>query len=548
MRDFLRRFWLKLSTRERQVFLGASVLVGASLVVGGVYLFAKTTVAVPTSGGTIVYGAAGQPQGINPVLATTETDKTLLRFAFSPLEDLAEIIQPNQEANKWTVRLNKELMWQDGQALTSEDLVFTVQKIQEAQRRSPLFSSWQGVTAERVSEREVLFTLPVPYVFFEDTLKNFFPLPKHLLGSIPVSNWPLSQYNFKPVGNGPYLLASSEVGADGFIRSMEFKKNPNYHRENLPHVSRVVVTFFPTREVALSALNDGKIDVLSDLSPQELQLVKRPIAKINFPLENYYAIFINQTQHPALADRSVREALSIAINRQSIIQSALGESAEPRFTPINIETSSINEVVDGDLRRAESLLDQVGWLENPFGQREKLIRGQVVPLSLNLYVPRVPFLEQTASLIKDSWEDLGVNVVIELRDPEDIVTNTLVTRDFPLLLFGNILSPKEDLYPYWHSSAALHPGLNLSSYQNQTIDEYLSTIRRTPNEVARQSLLKEINEQFLREVPAIFLYSTDFTLATSKHVRGTKPFQLWDPTDHLRRVDEWFVKTTRVFK
>lgn len=518
---------------------------GVSIIAGTVLFVAQNTIQVPASGGTIVYGIAGQPLGINPILATSETDKTLLRFTFSPLENFSEEIQSNKDATEWTVRLREGITWQDGQRISSDDIVFTVQKIQEAQRRSPLFSSWQGVTAKRVSEREIRFILPVPYVFFENTLKNLYPLPQHLFGAIPVSNWPLSQYNFKPTGNGPYILNSSEVGADGFIRSMTLTKNSRYYKKNSPYISKVLIKFFPTREAALTALNEGKIDVLSDLSPQEFRLIKRPVSEVNFPIENYYAVFMNPGQHPALEDRRVREALNTSIDREQITESVFGEYATPRFLPANTSSSySPGEIFNTE--QAEDLLDQAGWLKNPFGQREKLIRGQVIPLSLKLYVPRVPFLEQTATFLKEAWGGLGINLVVELRDPGDIASNVLVSRDYQLLLFGNILSPAEDLYPYWHSSAALHPGLNLSSYRSPEVDELLSTTRRTLNETARDSLLKEINKKIFYDSPAVFLFSTDFLLATSKHVQGIRPFELWEPTDHLRQIDEWFVKTTRV--
>jgi len=492
----------------------------------------------------MVYGISGQPLGINPILATTEADKALIRFTFSPLEDFTEAIQSNKDGSEWTVRLKEGVLWQDKQHLTSNDLIFTVQKIQEAQRRSPLFSSWQGVTAKRVSEREVLFILPVPYAFFGDTLKNFFPLPQHIFGAIPVSNWSLSQYNFKPIGNGPYILESTEIGSDGFIRTITLARNGSYHREGLPYLGKVLVSFFPTREAALTALNEGRVDVLADLSPQELQLVKRPIAQINFPLENYYAVFLNTSQHPALEDRRVRQALNISFNRETLVQNASGETARPRTLPF-YESSTISSF---NSERAEELLDEAGWLVNPFGQREKLIRGQVVPLSLKLFVPRVAFLEQAASSLKDAWAEIGVHIVVELRDPGDIASNVLPSRDYPLLLFGNILSPKEDLFPYWHSSMALHPGLNLSSYRNTSVDELLSTARRTSNEEARRSVLREINNQIELDVPAIFLFSNDFILATSKHIQGIKSFDLWEPNDHIRRVDEWFIKTTRTLR
>ena len=71
---------------------------------------------------------------------------------------------------------------------------------------SPLYQSWQGVTATRVSELEVEFTLANPYAFFGDTLNNLYILPKHLFADTPPGNWHLSDYNLKPVGSGPVSI------------------------------------------------------------------------------------------------------------------------------------------------------------------------------------------------------------------------------------------------------------------------------------------------------------------------------------------------------
>ena len=117
------------------------------------------------------------------------------------------------------MRLKEGLTWQDGQQLTSDDVVFTVQSIQDPDAHSPLYQSWQGVTATRVSELEVQFTLTNPYAFFGDNLKNLYIVPKHLYADTPPGNWHLSDYNLKPVGSGPYQFLSYNKNSDGFISS-----------------------------------------------------------------------------------------------------------------------------------------------------------------------------------------------------------------------------------------------------------------------------------------------------------------------------------------
>ena len=218
---WFKKIFAALTKKERITFVLAlaGTIVSFAVVMGMV--IAETTRAVPAAGGAYTEGMLGQPEYINPVIASSQTDLDLVKMVYSNLGDLSDSITPSADQKTWDVRLKQGLTWQDGQQLTSDDVIFTVQSIQDPDAHSPLYESWQGVTVSRVSELEVQFTLSNPYAFFDDTLNNLYVLPKHLFADTPPGNWHLSDYNLKPVGSGPYQFVSYNKNSNGFISSYQ---------------------------------------------------------------------------------------------------------------------------------------------------------------------------------------------------------------------------------------------------------------------------------------------------------------------------------------
>ena len=203
-------------------------------------------------------------------------------MVYSNLSDISDSITPSTDLKTWDVRLKQGLTWQDGQQLTSDDVVFTVDSIQDPDAHSPLYQSWQGVTATRVSELEVEFTLTNPYAFFGDTLNNLYILPKHLFAETPPGNWHLSDYNLKPVGSGDYQFASYNKNSDGFISSYQltaWNGTPEAH----PLIPDFNIDFFNDENTLVKAFNNGTIDGFGNVSPQDIAVITRPDNTVAWP-------------------------------------------------------------------------------------------------------------------------------------------------------------------------------------------------------------------------------------------------------------------------
>lgn len=536
------------SPRERIVFLVASVLalVGAALLFG-IFLRTSTEV-VPARGGDYEEGLVGQPSFVNPVIAQSETDKTLVHLIFSSLKDIASKIEPSQDGRVWRVRLKEGVVWHNGEKLTSDDVIFTVQKIQNLDTRSPLFSSWQGIFAQRLSEREVQFTLGAPYAFFETThLANLFILPKHLFADIPPANWRLSEFNLRPVGSGPYEFASYDAEENGFLTAYRVRANRRYFGD-APLVEQIVLRFFRKKAEVLEAFNAGQIEGFPNLEPKDLEALKRPYALTRFRIPQYYAVFINQNQHLALKEKEVRNALNLALPRDELVEEILRGFGDVAHGPLPEVIANGKPKESHSFPAAARVLDEAGWALNDDEVRLKNIKNASITLSFALTVPETSFLTETARRLKMAWENIGARIDIHALPVSDLLDGAVKSRDYQLLLFGNILSPSFDLFSFWHSSERFYPGSNLSLYNNKEADALIESIKEGFDPERRKENFRKLAEIIAEEVPAIFLYSPEYLYAHINDLKGLDSSLIAEPAERFDNIEKWHLRTRRVFK
>ena len=123
-------------------------------------------------------------------------------------------------------------------------------------------------------------------------------------------------------------------------------------------------------------------------------------------------------------------------------------------------------------------------------------------------VPEIPFLVETANLIKEDWLKIGVKLNLTVHSPQQINDEIIKTRNYQMLIFGNIFGNGDspDLYSFWHSSERFYPGLNLALYENKTADTLIQSIRKTLNDLKRQADLSSLQSIIIQDYPAVFLF------------------------------------------
>jgi peptide/nickel transport system substrate-binding protein len=547
---WFKKFFEALTPEERRTFLTASAIFVISAVTLIGLGFVQVTRAVPASGGEFAEGAIGQPIYINPVIASNEMDKELVRLVFSNVSDLASKIEVSSDQRVWKMRLKENLRWHDGNKLTSDDVIFTVEKIQDPESASPLFASWQGITPQRLSEIELQLNLANPYAFFSDTLKNLYILPKHLFANVPPANWKLSDYNLKPIGSGPYEFSSYEKRSDGFIYSYHLQSWDKYFGDK-SLIQNLDFQFFTATDDLIKAFNAGEINGASGIEPADLVQIKRPYEAVPFRLPNYYAVFFNQSKSLPLKDLAARKALNYAVNKENLINEVLGGRGKPAIEPIPEGAEYFNPEIGAattSLDLASATLDNAGWKTSENGMREKKVQNVKIPLELNLAVPRVDFLLKTADLLKQSWEKVGFRINIIPQSTDEIAGNTIKNRDYEMLIFGNVLGRSSDLFSFWHSSQRFYPFYNLALYNNKKADALIESIRRNTDSPLIQSQFDQLQALITNDYPAVFLYSPDYLYVASKNLHGVDGGFVAEPADIFATANKWYLKTARVLK
>ncbi len=539
--------------------LSLVLIVAISLIATVVGIYFSLTKAIPVTGGEYSEGVVGQPMYINPVLSSgNEADGALVKLIYSGLlkydakgeivPDLAESYELSSDMLTYTVHLKKDVKWHDGEPFSADDVIFTIQMIQDPAFKSPLRQNWQGVGMEQVDENTLKFILPAPYAFFVNNLTTGI-LPKHVWETVAPTNFSLAEYNLRPVGTGPYQFSDFQKDSGGMILSYKLTASDNYFAEK-PHISTITFQFYPDEDSIVEAFNNKQIFGMSSVSPEKLKDIKsqRSANIIPASLPRYFAVFFNQLKSKVLADKDVRKALSLATNRKDIVDKIFGGQGKEIFSPIPPGTFGASEDVkkyDFDSAKAEKTLEDAGWKKGDDGFRSK--SGQ--PLQFTLVTTDWPQLVDTANLLKSQWEAIGAQVNVDSESVGDIQQNFIRPREYEAFLFGQSWPMAEpDPYSFWHSSQTKDPGLNLALYSNHDVDKILDKLRTELDPGKRLDLYKNFQQAVTDDIPALFLYSPNYIYVVNKKVQGIEISSLVSPEERFAEIGKWFMKTKRVRK
>lgn len=525
-----------MTPKERVGFLAAAGIFAASLIAFSTLTVQTNSTYIPVRGGSYREGVVGQPIIVNPAVSKNQPDLDLSALLFSPLSDLASSIEERADGLSYAVKLKEDLVWDNGEPLTSDDVAFTIATIQNPASQSPVAKNWNGISVERISELQIVITLPAKYGFFGEIVKKLQIIPKHAFQSIPVENFRLSAYSLKPIGNGPFMVDSLSQRTDGFITEYHLVPNPNYAGAE-PYISHFFFRFYESQSDLVDDFRNRKLDAFGGFSPVEQDLAGTThIGVERIPTLRYYAVFLNPGNNPAFRTAAVREALSLAIDRRGLAQS-LGEM---NAVPV---TSPLVPITDED-RIAAGIPEF-----NPERARTLLESSKAGSLKLNLVIPDTLEFRETADALRDAWAAIGVSEInVFPTDPDKILSNVVNPRNYDMVLFGNALEHRFDLYPFWHSSQRSAPGLNLSFYQDATVDKAIEAARQSDDATIQELNAQKAARIIGDDVPALFLFTTPYFYAHTDKLAGFVNAAAVAPESRFEGVAGWSVTKARIVK
>ncbi|MBI2097371.1 MAG: hypothetical protein HYT46_00305 [Candidatus Vogelbacteria bacterium] len=552
----------KLSRREK-LLLVACLTVFLTSVAGLIWQANATAlIELPAAGGELKEGIIGAPRFINPLLASSNADRDLVALVYSGLvrpgpegeflPDLAERYIVSEDGKQYTFVLKPNLVWHDGEPVTSDDVIFTVNRAQDPNLKSPRRAAWEGVVVERRNEREIVFTLKQPYGSFLDNV-TLGLLPAHLWDKVTAEAFPFNNLNVEPVGTGPYRVKSIKRDRDNLPLAYELAAFPSFALGR-PKIESLFLNFYPNEETRLAALRQGEVTNVSAVSPELIEDLlagsKNKQRLYTASLPRLFAVFFNQNQAKIFAQSEVREALNLLVPRAEIINQVLAGYGAPADSPI----PTVNPVIKKELasttptEQAAARLLKYGWKKNAdTGLWEQTVKKETEILSFTLSTADAPELKAAAELLRSAWGKFGARVEVKIFEAGALNQNVIRPREYEALLFGEIVGRDPDLYSFWHSSQRLDPGLNIALYTNAAVDKMLEDLKFLSPLTIKTDKLAAVAAEIVKGTPAIFLYTPDFLYLLPPEVNGVALDSINTPADRFLNIYQWYLATEKVW-
>lgn len=529
---------------------------------------------VPRTGGSLTEGIIGRPRFINPVIAKSDADRDMTELIYSGLlkatpdgeliPDLAESFIVSPDGLTYTFTLRDDIVWQDGIVITSEDVLFTIDKVRDVALaiKSPKRAGWDGVEIETPGVKTIIFRIKQPYApFLENATIGI--IPKHIWKDVPDDEFDVSYHNIEPIGSGPYrvtnIVRDNNKGLPKYYDLVAFKK----YALGEPYITNLRMQFFGNDQELLQAYNSQTVDQIHTLEPEQAKAIESAGRQITrTPLPRVFATFFNQNQRPIFSDVAVRKALNLAVDKESIVTNVLSGYGQVADGPLpffgntlgkeeirSMQESTTSRSSDETISAARAILEAAGWRPNAVGIYEKTDKSKktVSQLEFSLSMPDVPELRSAAALMVNDWKKLGAAVTIKVFDPSTFATEVLIPRKYDALFYGQIVGRIPDPYAYWHSSQRNAPGLNVAVYLNKTVDTLLENARKENDESKRNEILGQFVAEIQKDTPAIFLYSPDFLYATADKVRGIHIGLISTESERFLDISHWYIESERVW-
>ena len=422
-------------------------------------------------------------------------------------------------------RLRPNVKFHDGHSLDAHDVKFTYDAIMDPKNLSPRIADY-----EPVKKVLVIDPLTVRIVYkrlYSPAIGTWSMgiLPEHLLNDAVLKKEALklgkdpqsfslrqSGFNRHPIGSGPFVFR--EWVSDQYIIMDRFEE----YWEGPPHYQKYVFRVIPdllTQEMEFYA---GTIDSYG-VQPHQVKRLKDDPNFQSFSGTSFGFSYIgyNMRREP-FDDRRVRQALSMAIDVDKIIEYVLYNQGERITGPFPKQTDFYNpdvEPVPYDPQGALKLLAQAGWRRNADGWLEKNGKRLQFKLITN---NGNDIRKAILAIAQDSWKQIGVDVRTDLVEWAVFIQERVNKLDFDALVLGWSMGIDPDLYQIWHSSQTGYSQLNFVGFKNKEADRLIIKIRQEYNHEQQVEYCHRLHDIIAYEQPYTFLFVSRWTAVLDKRI------------------------------
>ena len=412
------------------------------------------------------------------------------------IPDLAERWTASDDLKTWTFYLRKGVKFHHGRELDAQDVIATVQRIQDKATGSVTRVNFEVIEKmETLDNYTVRFTLKAPYAGLADIFSDRQAriVPRDRLDTLAKA----------PSGTGPFKLKSFTPGD-----RVELEKNTAYFVPGVPQLDAVVMRIMPESAAQAAAIESGEVDLVWNLPLESIdQFKKNPnIAIDSVPTSTWDGIIMNAAHKP-LDDSRVRRAIALAIDKKAMVELALFGYGTPTHTMIPPGHPFYNnELKDGppDIPAAKKLLAEAGF---PNG------------FDITMYTPvGRPTRERIGLAVREMLKPINVKVDIQ-RVPWDKFINEVEGKQ-AFYVDGFYSRPTIDssIYPWYHSNGSWNT--TLWNYKNADMDKTLDAARAARTEGEQKLNYLKFQVLALSDPPGVIPYVINHMNAYRKNVKG----------------------------
>jgi len=515
----------------------------------------------PAAGGIYTEALIGSLGRLNPLLDYyNPADRDIDRLLYSglirfddrgvPQADLAESWGISQDGTIYNFAIRPNAVWHDGEPVTSEDVLFTVEMMRDETFPLPadLREFWKQVEVKVLDEKNLQFILPEAFSPFLDYL-TFGVLPKHILGGVSPAEIINAQFNLEPVGSGPYQFDRFQI-EDGQIIGIVLTAFDDYHL-NPPFIDQMVMRYYPDAGAGLAAYREGEVQGISHISaeilPDALKQNELRLYTGRQPRLTLVYLNLDDAKLPFFQDETIRRALLMALNRQWMVDRLLGGQALIADGPIFPGTWAYYdgiERIDYDTAAALEIIKSAGYSLPAEGSSVREKDG--VRFAFEMLYPDTAEHAKIAEAIQQDWAKLGVDVTIKAVPYEELVNSYLEPRAYQAALVDLNLAryPDPDPYPFW-DQAQITGGQNYAQWNDRQASEYLEQARIIPDIAERGKAYRNFQVRFTNQMPALPLFFPVYSYAIDQSVQGVRMGPLFDTSDRFATILDWFLLAKR---
>ncbi len=464
---------------------------------------AQSTSETPKKGGNVVVGITQDLDSLDPHKMAYAGTREVLFNVFEGLVkpdsngDLLPAVASeysiSDDAKVYTFTLRDGITFQDGSAVTVDDIVYSIKRYAETPGAASAFSNLEDVVA--VDDKTVEVHLVEPSTEF---------LANLTCAIVPQANE--ANFDTQPIGTGPFKFVSYTAG-----QSFKVEAYDGYWQENMPYLDSVEFKFIADTDTAVTQLNAGTVDVYQYLTSDQAATLSKDFNVLEGSVNYVQGMFLNNSYEP-FSNVKVRQAMCYAVDRDQINDflfdgksHIIGTNMIPAFTKYyNADTE---KTYTRDVQKAKELLAEAGYAD-----------GFELTITVpNNYAPH----EGTAEVIVENLKEVGINATINLVEFNTWYEEVYKNKEYQatVVAVDGTLAPGS-----WFSKNKSDASNNFTNYNNAEFDKVYAEAMATTDDAQKVALYKQLQQILADDAASVYVQDPANLTAVNAKLAGYEFF------------------------